>query len=289
MPVLRKTLISLFLLLVSSMGFSQSFIGNNIELVFVEGGKFGMGCNDSLVEGCKSDAIPFHEIQLDNFFISRYPITVGQYKLFCELTGHPMPETPEWGWYDNHPIVNISWYDAVDYAYWAGGRLPTEAEWEYAAKGGVLSQNFLFAGSNRVSDVAWIASSTIDVGQKLPNELGIFDMSGNVKEWCFDWYASDYYSRSKKMNPTGPLRGSNKVIRGGGWNNDVDESCLATFSRSFAAPEMVHPAIGFRVVYDKLITHKQILISSNVAPQVKPSAVKRLWGGSSASDEQSSR
>jgi len=289
MPALPKLLVLLSFLLVCSNAFSQNFNGNNIELVFVEGGKFGMGCNDSLYGECQSDAMPYSMIEVDNFFISRYPVTVAQYKLFCEQTGHSMPQAPEWGWHDNHPIVNISWYDAVDYAFWAGGRLPTEAEWEYAAKGGVLSQNYLYAGSNNVNDVAWIATSTIDVGLKLPNELGIFDMTGNVKEWCFDWYASDYYSRSKKRNPTGPLRGSNKVIRGGGWNNNQDEQCLTTVSRAFSAPQMMHPAIGFRVVYDKLVTHKQILISSNVVPEVKPSNVRKLWGGSSASNEQSSR
>ena len=125
------------------------------------------------------------------------------------------------------PVEYVSWYDCQEFIKKLNAltgqnfRLPTEAEWEYAARGGSKSQGYEYSGSNNLDDVAWYDSNsgdkTHDVATKKPNELGLFDMSGNVLEWCQDWYGRDYYSSSPSSNPTGPASGSYRVQRGGSW------------------------------------------------------------------------
>ncbi len=188
--------------------------------VFVSGGTFLMGRNGEF-----RDERPIHNVVLSNFYISKYEVTVKEYRNFTTATNRTFPAPPSWGWNDDAPMVKVSWYDAKEYCAWLdstsgkGVRLPTEAEWEYAARGGKNSQRFAYSGSNAVEEVAWYyfnaAGRTYNSGLKKPNELGIFDMSGNAWEWCADWQGS--YSSSIQRDPTGPATGNNKIFRGGSW------------------------------------------------------------------------
>jgi formylglycine-generating enzyme required for sulfatase activity len=173
---------------------------------------------------------------------------------------------------ENNPVIRISWYGAVvfcnllseirDYepAYnlsdWScdftvnGYRLPTEAEWEYAAKGGNNHDSYTYSGSNTAGDVGWYwdnsGSETHPVGGKSPNSLGIYDMTGNVWEWCFDWYGSDYYSTMSLVDPEGPDSGSNRVLRGGSWLSITNYlRCALHLGYN---PTFTHDSFGFRVV-----------------------------------------
>ena len=158
---------------------------------------------------------------------------------------------------DQCPVEGVSWNDVQEFitklkrktnkTY----RLPTEAEWEYAARGGNKSRGYTYSGSNSVGDVAWYSensgSQTHPVGQKQANELGIYDMTGNVWEWCGDWYDSDYYKGSPAFNPEGPSSGSYRVSRGGGWGN-YPRSCR-TSHRGYNTPGARLDYLGFRLVF----------------------------------------
>ena len=135
----------------------------------------------------------------------------------------------------------------------AGYRLPTEAEWEYAARGGKYSQNFLFSGSNKLSKVGWYSkipnvNGAQPVGLKAPNELGLYDISGNVWEWCSDWYDPHFYNSEDLNNPTGPSRGEKKIVRGGSWK--YEKEYARVFDRVFNYPNSQFEIYGFRVAFD---------------------------------------
>jgi len=184
-------------------------------MVLIEGGTFMMGSN-----GGEDDEKPVHSVYVDRFYMDKYEVTVAQFREFCKAEGREMPEQPSYS-LSNHPVVNVRWNEASAYAEWAGKRLPTEAEWEYAARGGNRSSGYRYSGSDNPEDVAWYSENsdgrTHPVGQKRPNELGLYDMSGNVWEWCSDWYDENYYSVSPQSNPKGPSSGSLRVLRGGSW------------------------------------------------------------------------
>jgi sulfatase modifying factor 1 len=224
-----------------------------IKWIVVEGGKFKMG-NDN---GLSPDESPEHEVILDSFSISATEVTFDQYDRFCKAMNRPKPIDNGWG-RGSMPVINVNWNDAFEYCQWASKvtgtaiHLPTEAEWEYAARGGRKSHCFKFSGGNQVGDVGWYSENSDrrshPVGGKRPNELGIYDMTGNVWEWCADWYADDYYSVSPLKDPQGPISGQYHVLRGGSWIS-VGVYCHVT-TRSSLRSDYISVNNGFRVVRD---------------------------------------
>ncbi len=243
-------------------------------MILVEGGTFKMGQPNPNVGGNKwsSDEQPVHEITLSSFYIDKYEVTNAQFCKFINAVGNKIEGDGKWldigdedskiveeggkfkpiPGFEDHPVLELNWYGAKAYAEWVGKRLPTEAEWEYAARGGNKSQGFKFAGSNIADDVAWYSdnsnNSTHPIGSKKPNELGIYDMSGNVWEWCSDWYQEDYYKSSAKKNPQGPESGKYRVLRGGAWVSIQQQ--IKTTSRDYGFRNDAFNLNGFRCVKD---------------------------------------
>lgn len=242
------------------------------DMVLVEGGTFQMGSND----GTDIEK-PVHTVTVSDFYIGRTEVTVGEYLEFVKATGKHQPEWLEPGSRYNietgfdtqykrmgdaltnpdQPIVGVSWYDAVAYCEWLSEkdglqyRLPTEAEWEFAARGGNESAGHMFSGSNDLEEVAWVRSNsnevTHPVGQKKANELGLHDMSGNVCEWCHDFYGE--YPSSIQTDPKGPENGLFIVFRGGAYSS-WPERCTVTFRKE--NPKMAQlKGIGFRLARNK--------------------------------------
>jgi formylglycine-generating enzyme required for sulfatase activity len=230
-------------------------------MVWVEGGTFTMGSNDG-----QRDEKPTHQVTLNGFFIGKTEVTQ-------ELWERVMGSNPAYFKGSRKPMEQVSWYDAVEFcnklsekeglqkAYRGSGssikcdfnangyRLPTEAEWEYAARGGNKSKGYKFSGSNTIGNVAWYTvnsgDSTHEAGTKSPNELGIYEMSGNVWEWCWDWYGGNYSASSSDTNPKGTNSGSLRVLRGGSCNN-VAESCRVA-NRGSDSPDYGYYNNGFRL------------------------------------------
>ncbi|MBL7903468.1 MAG: SUMF1/EgtB/PvdO family nonheme iron enzyme [Bacteroidales bacterium] len=206
---------------------------SSIDWVFVEGGSFEQGKNQIIVSP-KGDTIrgftsPNRLVELDDFYISKTEITVKQFREFCEHTGRKMPDPPVesahgirvyYQWIDENPML-ATWHEAHDFAVWAGGRLPTEAEWEYAAKGGKKSQGYLYSGSNNQLEVGWVGENSDStfhaVGLLKPNEPGLCDMTGNVSEWVSDWYNPAKDSLVSLKNPQGPPDGVFRISEGLRW------------------------------------------------------------------------
>ncbi len=222
------------------------------QWVFVLGSTFQMGRN-----GPYNDERPIHNVILSNYYIGKYEVTVKEYRKFTTATNRTFPTAPAWGWNDDAPMVKVSWNDAKDYCMWLDTttgktiRLPTEAEWEYAARGGINSQRFIFSGSNTLDHVGWYYlngnSRTAVIGLKKSNELGIFDMSGNAWEWCSDWQGS--YSSAIQRNPTGPANGNNKIFRGGSWfDYGLSDSECRVETRYDYTPNSKVDDGGFRIV-----------------------------------------
>jgi sulfatase modifying factor 1 len=246
-------------------GGNEMTIGNDGALmVLIPAGEFQMG--DAFNEGGDGE-LPVHTVYLDAFYIDKYEVTNAQYKKFVQATGHKEPEgyiSNDWGkpWQDenyngdNQPVVCVTWDDAKAYADWAGKRLPTEAEWEKAARGGVTGKKYVWgdewpppnkAGNfdNRITNDSY--TYTAPVGSFKPNGYGLHDMAGNAREWCADWYDSNYYVSSPKSNPTGPSSGQFKGLRGGSWCfNDPDD--LRVSVRCWGNPFNYDDVRGFRCV-----------------------------------------
>ncbi|MCL2434687.1 MAG: SUMF1/EgtB/PvdO family nonheme iron enzyme [Lentimicrobiaceae bacterium] len=214
-----------------------------IEMIFVEGGTFMMGCTG---EECLSEEVPARQVTLSSYHISKYPVTQ---KLWKDVMGH----NPSHFKGDNLPVEQVGWNDTQDFINKLNqltGKnysLPTEAQWEFAARGGNKSEGYVYSGSNDVNLVAWFGNNsnqrTQPVGTKAPNELGIYDMSGNVYEWVNDWFEN--YKDLSQIDPQGPDYGSSKVARGGGYFS-VFWACRATF-RVAGAPHQTRDYPGFRL------------------------------------------
>jgi len=221
------------------------------ELVLIPGGEFVMGKDG------EGDHSPAHKVYIDSFYMDKYEVTNAQYLKFCEETGRQLPEF--WGSkefhngpdFPNHSVVGISWRDAEAYAEWAGKRLPTEAEWEYAARGGLTGMNYP-NGDELDSTLANYSLAGVDataaVGNYPPNGYGLHDMAGNVWEWVADYYDEDYYKTSPSKNPAGPEDRRFKVIRGGSWHSGP--GCNKVYYRNALPPNWVDFAVGFRCVKD---------------------------------------
>ena len=221
------------------------------EMVFVEGGSFMMGNKEG-----ESDEQPVHEVIIDDFYIGKYEVKSADFQKFVQEEGINQPTMPPWHT-PLHPAIYVTWRQARDYCEWLSEktgknfRLPTEAEWEYAAKGGQKSKkDYMYAGSNMIDEVCVYSGNAAGgaalVGSKEPNELGIYDMSGNVWEWCYDRYNKNYYKNSPKKNPKGPDSGKWRIVRGGSWDN-VAHKTRITY-RNSNIPTNGGFVDGFRIV-----------------------------------------
>jgi len=267
------------------------------EMVYIPAGEFMMGSDTNEINSTwqkfgwdekwkqyAKDESPKHRVYVDGFWMYKYEVTVAQYRQFCQETERQMPEAPNWewqhtwGWQDNHPIVNVTWDDALAYCQWAGVRLPTEAEWEYAARGGNTGLNgkpgYLFVwgdelpkgkgGYGNFADDSlktlypkWMWTTiegyddgyvdTAPVGSFNPNGFGLYDMAGNVWEWCADWYDDNYYASALDRNPQGPSSGTAHIIRGGSWNNSFINPLRVAYRNSLY-PSPSEGLVGFRCV-----------------------------------------
>ena len=194
---------------------------DGLRYVWIPAGSFLMGCSPG-DSGCYEVEKPAHQVRLSKgFWIGQTEVTVGAYKRFVAATQRQMPSLPyfvrDWA-NDNLPIVNVSWFNAQAYCNWAGGRLLSEAEWEYAARGGNSGARY-----GGIGEIAWYFDDSSnhphEVAQKRPNKFGLFDMLGNVWEWVNDWYDPKYYQRTESRDPAGPERGELRVMRGGSWSD----------------------------------------------------------------------
>ncbi len=220
-----------------------------MEFVLVRGGCYQMGSPATEVDR-DDDEGPIHKVCVDDFYIGKYEVTQSQYQ---KITG----SNPSYFKGKNRPVEKVSWNDAQSYIAKLNNksgksyRLPTEAEWEYAARSGGRGEKW--AGTNSESSLgnyAWYNSNsgikTHSVGRKRANGLGLYDMSGNVWEWCSDWYEEDYYKQSPWSNPQGPSTGSYRVFRSGCWSNDKGSLRSASRYRNF--PDNRYYYLGFRLV-----------------------------------------
>lgn len=260
------------------------------EMLFIPPGEFVMGSdpeeidriwkrfnwNEDEKQFTKGEQ-PSHRVRVDGFWMYRNLVTVAQFRRFCDATGRSMPSAPTYGWRDSHPIVNVSWEDAKAYCLWAGGRLPYEAEWEYAARGGNtgvgdrLRTIFVWGDLLPTDPVANLADESFKksryynspnfhvfsgyedgyataspVGAYPPNGFGLHDMAGNVLEWCEDWFAEDYYRDSPSNNPHGAISGERRVLRGGAF--DTTPTITRVSRRLSNKPSIRHEEKGFRCV-----------------------------------------
>jgi formylglycine-generating enzyme required for sulfatase activity len=245
-------------------------IADHSAVVLIPAGEFLMGAED----GSPAEQ-PVHKVHLDAFYIDAHLVTNAQFAAFVNATGYrttaeedsgeqrfvegtPFPPGLTWKDFNtegrqDHPVVLVSWFDAGAYAEWAGKRLPTEAEWEKAALGGADGKRFPWGDEPaEESHANWnrarpdiTVPPTSSVKAYPPNGYGLFDMAGNVWQWCVDWYADDFYSVSPNQNPQGPEAGLYRVRRGGSWN--VGEVFrLRCANRGAMTPNLYWPNMGFR-------------------------------------------
>lgn len=225
----------------------KELIDNMVE---VEGGTFVMGGTQEQGEEAFSDEKPPHKVTLSTFYIGRYPVTQEQWKAV-------MGSNPSYFQGERHPVEQVSWLDCQNFVQKLSEltgmlfRLPTEAEWEYAARGGKKGKGYKYSGGDLLSQIAWYnensGGTSHEVGQKAPNELGLYDMSGNIWEWVQDWKGD--FTKDDQINPTGPDEGDERICRGGGWNREHDR-CRVSY-RGDDEADLCYRSLGLRVVMEK--------------------------------------
>ena len=235
------------------------------EMIYVPAGEFLMGSTDAEIEAAFADARktssaakkdwftdegPQRKVSVDAYWIYKNDVTVAQYRKFCQETGREMPKAPDWGWKEDHPIVNVTWDDARGYCDWAGVALPTEAQWEKAARG-EDGRKYPW-GNEWDPEKLWCSvgekrTSTTPVGSYPAgaSSYGCLDMAGNVCNWCADWYGN--YSNDDNHNPNGPATGQYRVVRGGS-GLSVVVPYFRCANRHFLDPSLRLVNFGFRAV-----------------------------------------
>lgn len=229
-------------------------------LIFIPAGEFIMGSNDG-----NGDEKPLHKVTLSGYYIYKTPVTVGMYEKFCKETNHPMPPEPDhdgahfnpnWSKKD-HPIVNVSWNDAMAYCQWAGVKLPTEAQWEKAARG-TDGRKFPWVGEFDINNLWCSKEKGNDAGGTAPvgsypsgaSPFGVLDMAGNVWQWCADYYDESFYSsrRMEQPNPENNIAGTDgrRVLRGGSWEHVVASNYFRAAARLREGPSHRGADVGFR-------------------------------------------
>jgi formylglycine-generating enzyme required for sulfatase activity len=251
------------------------------EMVKVESGTFTFGAYKKDMQAEK-DEKPNRKVTVNQFYMSKFEVTVWEWKEYTKATRANMPKEQSWGWNNDFPITNVTWEQAVEFCNWLsqkqgfdkayskagpryvcnfesnGFRLPTEAEWEFAAHGGRKSKGYKYAGANDLELVSWNVENSETrphaYGSKYANELGIFDMNGNVWEWCWDFYDKNHYKAVKDgmvQDPkaTGPIRGEKRIVKGGSWDS---KSTFCRISNKVATlPGNTYEFYGLRLVQTK--------------------------------------
>ena len=234
----------------------KTFTVNRVsfDMILVTGGTFMMGATSEQGDEANNDESPIHQVTLKNYYIGETIVTQGLWEAVMGATiTHKRKAWQSQGKGFAYPMYNINYSECLEFIHKLNSmtgqkfRLPTEAEWEFAARGGNKSKGYKYSGSNELNDVAWYKdnsnSNTHSVKTKSPNELGLYDMSGNVWEWCIDWYGK--YNGNIQTNPTGPSTGSSRVLRGGCWLNNA-QFCRVSF-RLFGTPNHRNDNLGLRL------------------------------------------
>ena len=229
--------------------------GVSFKMKKVDGGTFQMGATEEQGSDADENEMPVHSVTLSKYWIGETEVTQALW--YAVMGQRPTSDGDQWssdmGLGDNYPAYWASWDDCQEFITRLNQltgqsfRLPTETEWEFAARGGNSSQGYKYAGSNTIDDVAWFASNSSSmahpVATKSPNELGLYDMNGNLMEWCQDWYGN--YSSSAQTDPTGPSSGSDRVLRSGSWYNNA-KYCRVSF-RYYITPSFRSSTVGLRL------------------------------------------
>lgn len=222
------------------------------KMVLIPAGIFTMGSSD---EVGTADERPKRVVYLDAYRIHEHEVTVAQYRRFCEATGRAMPPEPPWGWHDEHPIVNVSWFDAAAYAEYYGMELPTEAQWEKAARGDSDERLYSWLGDWARNLANGRGTGGLDKWEQVApvgsfpegaSPYGVMDMCGNVWEWCRDWYRADWYGKMPDRNPLNETPSEHRVTRGGAW--DCEPAYLRVTNRDRDFPDKRYDNVGFRCV-----------------------------------------